>query len=57
MTNALLLSELTRDFVGNRSSHPKVIVPKFLVKSPEILIKSVCNIPRSLSLDETKSAH
>ena len=39
------------------TSHPEVIVPKFLVKSPEILIKSVCNIPRSFSLDETKSAH
>ena len=28
MTKPLLLSELTRDFVGNRSSHPKVIVPE-----------------------------
>ena len=37
--------------VTRKSSRPKV-----LVKSPEIVVKSVCNIPRSFSLDETKPA-
>ena len=54
---------------GDRSSRPKVISPEvisletrvmapeiFIDKSPEILIKSVCNISRSLSDNETKQA-
>ena len=46
---------------GNRSIHPKVILPEVIspetrVTSPEILIKSVCNISRSLSDNETKQA-
>ena len=46
---------------GNRSIRPKVILPEVIspetrVTSPEILIKSVCNISRSLSDNETKQA-
>ena len=49
--------------VARKSSRPKLYRskpeswrPKFLDKSPEILIKSVCNISRSLSDNETKQA-
>ena len=46
---------------GNRSIRPKVILPEVIspetrVTSPKILIKSVCNISRSLSDNETKQA-
>ena len=39
---------------GNLSSRPKVVSAEVI--SSEILIKSVCNISRSFSLDETKQA-
>ena len=44
--------------VARKSSclKPESCGPKFLVKSPKILIKSVCNISRSLSDIETKQA-
>ena len=44
--------------VARKSSRPKPesCRSKFLVKSPKILIKSVCNISRSLSDNETKQA-
>ena len=35
---------------------PEVISPETRVMSPEILIKNVCNISRSLSDNETKQA-